>query len=256
MNDMAAAMTESLSRQANGFMQEPLRLVDGTSGAPGLAFVSEASTGMFRGAAGEMYFTALGTSYLRLTSTDGVQISADGTVWVDAVGTDVTDFLAGEISNNAADIAANTAAIGALDTRVTALEGAGTPDPLVAINFRSNGSIRHKLDDLGTVNSPSVDISTANRHVVNNNAGASAFTITLTGLPSGADPDLGNTFQQEGQVIVWNQTGGAVSVVVDEAGTVRTIGTPTNDDNIAQLLTYLVHRRSGTNDVTLVWSRA
>jgi hypothetical protein len=51
-DDMAQAMTDSLSRTGQGGMTAPLRFVDGTVGAPGFAWQTETTTGFYRPSAG------------------------------------------------------------------------------------------------------------------------------------------------------------------------------------------------------------
>ena len=48
MDDLATAMTESLSRQGNGGMLVPFKNVDGSVLAPGIAFVTEVDSGIYR----------------------------------------------------------------------------------------------------------------------------------------------------------------------------------------------------------------
>ena len=60
LNDLAAAMTDSLSRSGKGSMQAALLLLDGTSGAPGLAFGSEQTTGLYRNGASNPTFVVTG----------------------------------------------------------------------------------------------------------------------------------------------------------------------------------------------------
>ena len=48
MNDVAAEMTQSLDRSGRGAMTGALRIPDGSSGVPSLAFASEPQTGRFR----------------------------------------------------------------------------------------------------------------------------------------------------------------------------------------------------------------
>jgi hypothetical protein len=54
MPDLGNEVTLSLDRQGRGGMLAALRLFDGTSGAPGLAFSSEVASGLWRQGAGEL----------------------------------------------------------------------------------------------------------------------------------------------------------------------------------------------------------
>jgi len=51
MTDLANAITDSLSRSGLGGMSAPLLLTDGSASAPGLAFVSDINTGLYRSGA-------------------------------------------------------------------------------------------------------------------------------------------------------------------------------------------------------------
>lgn len=83
LSDLADAMTDSLSRDGEGGMTAALRVVDGTVGAPGLAFVNETGSGLYRTAAGDYSFAVLGSQKIRCRST-GVDVtgtfSASGNV--------------------------------------------------------------------------------------------------------------------------------------------------------------------------------
>ncbi len=48
LTDVAAALTDSLSRSGAGGMTAPLRLIDGTAVAPALSFSAESTTGLYR----------------------------------------------------------------------------------------------------------------------------------------------------------------------------------------------------------------
>ncbi len=54
LNDLASAMTGSLSRTGQGGMQAPLTFGDGTVSAPGVAWTQEPATGFYRAGSGDM----------------------------------------------------------------------------------------------------------------------------------------------------------------------------------------------------------
>ncbi len=76
LGDLASAMTDSLSRDGEGGMTASLRVVDGTVGAPGLAFVNETGSGLYRTGAGDYSFAVLGTQKMRIQSS-GVDVTAN-----------------------------------------------------------------------------------------------------------------------------------------------------------------------------------
>jgi hypothetical protein len=63
LNDIASALSESLSRDGNGAMRVPLLLKDGISGAPALSFEAEPTTGLYRVDDGIVGLSVLGTVY-------------------------------------------------------------------------------------------------------------------------------------------------------------------------------------------------
>lgn len=74
LNDIAMALTDSLSRSGEGSMSAPLRIVDGSAAVPGIAFGSETGSGAYRAAAGDWYLTVLGSGIVRLRSS-GVDVT-------------------------------------------------------------------------------------------------------------------------------------------------------------------------------------
>lgn len=87
--DVAAALTDSLSRSGSGGMSAPLRIVDGTAGAPGVTFGSETTTGFYRISAGTVGLTLSGTAQYRFTPT-GMDFW-DGAAWISV--TDIAESI-------------------------------------------------------------------------------------------------------------------------------------------------------------------
>lgn len=113
-----------------------------------------------------------------------------------------------------------------------------------------NGEVRHKLNDQGA-GTAAIDVSASHRHVVDNDG---ALTMTFSGLPSGSDATLGNTYAVEGTVVIHNGASpGTITLAGLPAG-YKEIGAQSTDASIDQVLTYVIHRRTGTNSATLVWS--
>lgn len=69
LGDIASALTDSLSRSGEGGMTAALRVVDGTVSAPGLAFVNETGSGLYRTAAGDYSLGVLGSQIMRYRTT-------------------------------------------------------------------------------------------------------------------------------------------------------------------------------------------
>lgn len=74
LNDVAAALTDSLSRSGQGGMTAAFRIIDGSVSTPGFAFANETGSGAYRSAAGDWYLTVLGGNILRLRAS-GVDVS-------------------------------------------------------------------------------------------------------------------------------------------------------------------------------------
>ena len=83
LGDVATALTDSLSRTGSGGMLAPFLNADGAIGAPGIAWVNEASMGLYRPNANEMRFVTAGVDQLRTI------VDADNPVqvWVDTDST-------------------------------------------------------------------------------------------------------------------------------------------------------------------------
>lgn len=76
LGDLASSMTDSLARNGEGGMTAALRVVDGTVSTPGLAFVNETGSGMYRTGAGDYSFAALGSQKMRIYSS-GVDVTGN-----------------------------------------------------------------------------------------------------------------------------------------------------------------------------------
>lgn len=65
MQDVAAEMTDSLSRSGKGALTGPLQVIDESGGVPGLAFGNEPTSGVKRAAAGDVRMQVQGTDRMR-----------------------------------------------------------------------------------------------------------------------------------------------------------------------------------------------
>jgi hypothetical protein len=86
MADVADALSDSLSRSGQGGMTAPFRLADGNAGAPGVAWLNETSTGLYRVGSGELGVSVLGTQIVRFT-VNGVFIPTGRSLTVDSNAT-------------------------------------------------------------------------------------------------------------------------------------------------------------------------
>ena len=257
--DLGQALTDSLSRTGQGDMSEPVQLVDGTAGAPGLGFSSEANSGLHRPAPGDIYMSVLGQNYMRWTDDNGVQVSTDGIVWITVANTDTTDTLQVEVD-------ANTALIGdVLTFLITDMTWANNTLTSVRTDgnftvtiedfdiFKSGGSITHLSTEL-TGATPSPDITAATRFTMTNNG---SITITFN-RPTGADSDLGENYCVEGSILITNTATPNTVTINNDAGAVAAaniLGVQNQTPNAVMVLSYIIHRHTGdTYDEIYSWA--
>ena len=69
LNDVATELTNSLSRTGAGGMLAPFRIADGSITAPGLAFLNETNSGLYRSGAGNVRMAVLGVYVMQWSST-------------------------------------------------------------------------------------------------------------------------------------------------------------------------------------------
>lgn len=82
LDDVATELTNSLSRTGAGGMLAPFRLSDGTAGAPGVAFLNETSSGLYRPSASNVSVavsgvTAMTWSNANVVVPSGITLSAE-----------------------------------------------------------------------------------------------------------------------------------------------------------------------------------
>jgi hypothetical protein len=124
--DIASTFNNVVTRDGQGPMTAPFKLLAGTVTIPGLSFNAESSTGLYWPSTGNLAFTASGVEVMRVNSGGRVLIGSttdDGTTRLQVAGsqtisgslavTGVTTFTAG-INN--APIGATTPSTGAFTT--------------------------------------------------------------------------------------------------------------------------------------------
>lgn len=80
LSDLATAVTDSLSRSGDGGMLAGLELANGTSGAPGLSWGSDLTSGMYRAGASDFRWVNATVELLQLT-TNLVQLSGTAPIF-------------------------------------------------------------------------------------------------------------------------------------------------------------------------------
>lgn len=84
IDDIAAALSDSLDREGRGGMNAPFQFADGTVSAPGATWSAEPSTGFYRAATGDLRVSVLGADIFRWNSVSGAQVW-NGTAWVNVL---------------------------------------------------------------------------------------------------------------------------------------------------------------------------
>ena len=69
MNDLATALTDSLSRSGKGGMSAAFKAIDGSVSAPGISFNSEAGSGLYRATTGDVRLAVLGADIIQATAS-------------------------------------------------------------------------------------------------------------------------------------------------------------------------------------------
>lgn len=131
LEDVADALTNSLSRTGAGGMLAPFRIADGSVSAPGLSYLNETNTGLYRSGSGSVWMSVLGVntaqfSTVGVTIPSGKAFTAQGNATVNgtlAVGGAVA--LGASLSTVGA-ITAVGGVVGNVTGNVTAASGAST----------------------------------------------------------------------------------------------------------------------------------
>ena len=177
MEDMANELTNSLSRTGAGGMLAPFRIADGTVTGPGLSYLNETNTGLYRSGAGSTWMSVLGVNTVQfstvgLTIPFGKALTAQGNASV-----------AGTLAVTGATTLASTLAVtGALTAtggvlgNVTAGSGTSTFN-----NVTINGNLDMDAGSSGTITNlpnPTNSGDAANKAYVDSQ---DALRLALTG---------------------------------------------------------------------------
>ena len=207
MEDMANEITNSLSRTGAGGMLAPFRIADGTVTAPGLSYLNETNTGLYRSGAGSTWLSVLGVNTAQF-STVGVTIPSGKALTVQGA-TYLTSTLA---VTGATTIASTLAVTGA----ITAIGGV-------------NGNITGNVTSSGTSNFAEVVITGS----LDMTAG-SAATITGLSTPTNASDAANKGYVDSVLGSKLSLTGGTMTGAIAMSNTKITgLATPTSDQDAA-----------------------
>lgn len=177
LEDIANELTNSLSRTGAGGMIAPFRIADGNVSAPGLAFLNETGTGLYRAGSGSVWMSVLGVNTVQfstvgLTIPSGKALTAQGNA---SVGGTLGVTGAATLSSTLAVTGAITATGGVLGN-VTAASGTSTFN-----NVTINGDLDMNAGSAGTITNlpnPTSSGDAANKAYVDAQA---ALRLALTG---------------------------------------------------------------------------
>jgi hypothetical protein len=204
LEDLANEVTNSLSRTGAGGMLAPFRIADGNITAPGISFLNETNTGLYRSGAGSAWMAVLGVNVAQF-STVGLTIASAKAL-----------------------TALGNASVGG----TFAVTGATT----VASTLAVTGALTATGGVLGNVTAGSGTSTFANV-VINGNLDMDAGSSgTITNLPNPTNPgDAANKAYVDSQdALRLALTGGTMTGVIAMSNNkVTGVATPTNDQDAA-----------------------
>lgn len=147
MEDMANEITNSLSRTGAGGMLAPFRIANGTVTAPGISYLNETNTGLYRSGAGSVWMSVLGVNTVQF-STVGMTIPVGKTLTAQGNANVGGTFAVAGATTLASTLAVAGAlsATGGVLGNVTAASGTSTFN-----NVTINGDLDMNAGSSGTI---------------------------------------------------------------------------------------------------------
>jgi hypothetical protein len=276
LQDISNELTNSLSRTGAGGMLAPFRIADGNVTGPGLSFLNETNSGLYRSATGSMWFSVLGTNSMQIAST-AITIPSSRSLVAQGnalVGGTLGITGATTIGSTLAVTGALTATGGVLGN-ITAAAGTSTFNDVVI-----NGSLDMAIGSSATItglSDPTNASDAANKGYVDTQlalklsltggtmTGAiamSANKITGVGDPTAAQDAATKNYVDTADALKLNLSGGTMSgAIAMGTNKVTGLGTPTADtdaatkgyvDSVAQGLNVKASCRAATTgNITL-----
>lgn len=216
VSDLAAEVTDSLSRSGKGGMTAPLRTADGTVAAPAHSFTSETGTGWYRAGASNPALAVAGTKRLEATSTGVVAtgtLQSTGAATLNSAVVSTTLGVTGKTTLTG-DLEVQGASV-AITTGDVTLSQASSDQSIL----KSSGSL-----DIGTTDTNSLRLlsnNVARFTLVSGGNLESNGTATLTNLPtpSAASDAATKAYVDTGLIKAWALlTCGAAGAVTVTAG--------------------------------------
>ena len=207
MDDLADALTYSLSRTGAGGMLAPFRIDDGNVTAPGLAYLTETNTGLYRSGAGSVWMSVLGVNTVQF-STVGMTIPSGKALTVQG-----TTYLTGTLAVTGATTMASTLVV---TGAITATGGVV-------------GNVTGNVTSAGTSNFYDVVITGSLDMTV-----GSAATITGLSTPVNASDAANKGYVDTQDALRLALTGGTMSgAIAMGTSKITGLGTPTADQDAA-----------------------